>query len=80
LVRAAITTLYGVTVAGGSFGDGAYFKVNTAGTTYSVLHHFDGKPSGGSPGSTLLWHTNGTIYGWAGVGPREGCLCSMNVA
>jgi len=37
--------LYGMTFAGGSFGDGACFKVNPAGTTYSVLHHFDGKPS-----------------------------------
>ena len=79
LVQGSDNFLYGVTVAGGGLGDGAFFKISTTGTTYSVLHNFDGKPTGGSPGSTLLLHTNGTIYGWAGVGPKEGCLYSMNM-
>src|SRR5258708_22953214 len=79
LVQGSDNFLYGVTVAGGGLGDGAFFKINTTGTTYSVLHDFDGKPSGGSPGSTLTLHTNGTIYGWNAVGPKEGCLYSMNV-
>ena len=79
LVQGSDNFLYGTTLAGGGLGDGAFFKINTTGTTYSVLHNFDGKASGGSPGSTLLLHTNGTIYGWAGVGPKEGCLYSMNV-
>jgi uncharacterized repeat protein (TIGR03803 family) len=79
LVQGSDNFLYGVTIAGGSFGDGAFFKINTTGTTYTVLHQFDGKTSGGSPGATPLLHTNGTIYGWASVGPKEGCLYSMNV-
>ncbi len=79
LVQGSDNFLYGVTNAGGSFGLGAFFKLNTAGTTYSVVHHFDGKPSGGNPGATPVLHTNGVIYGWAAVGPKEGCLYSMNV-
>jgi uncharacterized repeat protein (TIGR03803 family) len=79
LVQGSDSFLYGATIAGGGLGDGAFFKVNTKGTTYSVLHNFDGKPSGGSPASTVHLHTNGTIYGWGEVGPKEGVLYSMNV-
>ncbi len=79
LVQGSDNFLYGVTNAGGALGNGAFFKVNTTGTTYADLHDFDGKPSGGSPGSSLLLHTNGTIYGWATTGPKEGVLYSMNV-
>jgi uncharacterized repeat protein (TIGR03803 family) len=79
MVQGSDNFLYGVTVAGGGLGDGALFKINTTGTTYSVLHNFDGKASGGSPSATLVLHTNGTIYGWNAVGPKEGCLYSMNV-
>jgi uncharacterized repeat protein (TIGR03803 family) len=79
MVQGSDNFLYGTTIAGGALGDGAFFKINTTGTTYSDLHDFDGKLSGGSPGSTLLLHTNGTIYGWGQVGPKEGVLYSMNV-
>ena len=72
LVQGSDSFLYGATIAGGGLGDGAFFKVNTKGTTYSVLHNFDGKPSGGSPASTVHLHTNGTIYGWGEVGPERG--------
>lgn len=79
LVQGSDLFLYGVTYAGGALGDGAFFKINTTGTSYTDLHDFDGKGSGGSPGSALLLHTNGTIYGWGAVGPKEGVLYSMNV-
>jgi uncharacterized repeat protein (TIGR03803 family) len=79
LVQGSDNFLYGVTVAGGGIGNGAFFKINTTGTTYRVLHDFDGKTSGGSPGSTPLLHTNGILYGWGTVGPKEGVLYSMNV-
>jgi uncharacterized repeat protein (TIGR03803 family) len=79
MVQGSDNFLYGATIAGGGLGDGAFFKINTTGSTYSVLHNFDGKPTGGSPASTLLLHTNGTIYGWGEVGPKEGVLYSMNV-
>lgn len=79
LVQGSDNFLYGVTVAGGALGDGAFFKINTTGTTYAVLHDFDGKPSGGSPSATPVLHTTGTIYGWGTVGPKEGVFYSMNV-
>lgn len=79
MVQGSDKFLYGTTIAGGGLGDGAFFKINTSGTTYAVLHDFDGKLTGGSPASTLLLHTNGTIYGWGQVGPKEGVLYSMNV-
>lgn len=80
LVQGSDNFLYGATVAGGTVGgNGVFFKINTTGTTYSVLHNFDGKTSGGSPDSNVLLHTNGTIYGWGTVGPKEGVLYSMNV-
>ncbi|MBZ5679742.1 MAG: IPT/TIG domain-containing protein [Acidobacteriia bacterium] len=79
LVQGSDNFLYGTTVAGGALGNGAFFKINTTGTTYAVLHDFDGKTSGGSPGATPVLHTNGTIYGWGTVGPKEGVLYSMNV-
>lgn len=80
LVQGADNFLYGVTVAGGTAGGfGVFFKMNTSGTIFSVLHQFDGKTSGGNPNSNLLLHTNGTIYGWGTIGPGEGVLYSMNV-
>lgn len=79
LVQGSDNFLYGVTTAGGAFGYGTFFKLNTTGTTYSVIHHFDGRTSGDSPLSTPTLHTNGIIYGWATVGPAEGRFYSMNV-
>jgi len=71
--------LYGATVYGGANGGGVFFKISTGGTKYTILHEFDGKPSGGNPFSTPMLHTDGLIYGWAGVGPKEGALYSMDV-
>jgi len=79
LVQGSDNFLYGATYFGGSLGDGVFFKMNTTGTNFKVIHAFDGKGSGGNPVSNLLLHTNGTIYGWAATGPAEGCLYSMNV-
>ncbi len=79
LVQGSDNFLYGATNYGGGLGFGVFFKMNTTGTSFTVLHNFDGKPSGGYPGSNILLHTNGTIYGWATTGPAEGCLYSMNV-
>ena len=80
LVQGSDNFLYGATNFGGASGFGVFFKINTTGTTYKVLHAFDGKPSGGYPVSNLLLHTNGTIYGWTTTGPAEGSLYSMNVS
>src|SRR5581483_10860503 len=64
VIQASNNFLYGVTSAGGGGGNGAFFKMNTTGTTYNVLHNFDGKLTGGSPFATPTLHTNGIFYGW----------------
>jgi len=54
--------LYGVASDGGSFGLGTLFKVSTAGTGFQTLYNFQ-TPTGDTPDSALLLHTNGTLYG-----------------
>jgi len=46
-------TLYGTTTAGGSFGHGTIFKVNTDGSDYAVLRNFSWA-DGAYPVSSLI--------------------------
>jgi uncharacterized repeat protein (TIGR03803 family) len=62
LVQGSDKFLYGVAQAGGGNGQGSLFKVNTAGTTFSVLYSFQ-TASGDTPMSIPVLHTNGIIYG-----------------
>lgn len=62
LVEGSNKFLYGVNAAGGANALGTFYKINTTGKTFSVLHNFD-KPTGGSPGATPTLHTNGKVYG-----------------
>ena len=55
-------TLYGTTGVGGNNHDGTLFKVNTDGTGYSVLHHFDRYSSGRWPAGGVTLH-GGKLYG-----------------
>ena len=54
--------LYGLASAGGAFGQGTLFRVRTTGTGFQDLHDFQ-TPTGDTPSSALLLHTNGTLYG-----------------
>ncbi len=54
-------TLYGTALYGGSFGDGAVFKVSTSGKEM-LLHSFTGDPDGASPLGALVY-PNGALYG-----------------
>ena len=71
--------LYGTTVAGGSFGNGALFKVNADGTGFLTLHNFNGLTDGGSPNTTLLLFSN-TLYGTGdAIGyPSTGIVFAVN--
>ena len=51
--------LYGTTIAGGSWGSGVVFKLDSRGRE-TILHSFAG-PDGESPGSNLTWDDRG-IY------------------
>jgi len=62
LVQGSDKFLYGVAQAGGVNGKGTLFKVNTTGTSFSVLYNFQ-TALGDSPMSTPVLHTNGIIYG-----------------
>jgi uncharacterized repeat protein (TIGR03803 family) len=67
LVQGSNKFLYGVTSAGGANSYGTLFKINTTGTTFTVLHNFD-KGSGAVPFATPTLHTSGTIYGVTSTG------------
>lgn len=79
LVQGSDGFLYGVSPNGGATGKGTLFKINTSGTTFAVLHDFDGV-TGASPETTPVLHTNGTIYGMTGVGGfyNQGVFYSFN--
>jgi uncharacterized repeat protein (TIGR03803 family) len=60
-------TLYGTAAAGGNFGQGTVFKVNTNGTGFTTLHSFTGGSDGNTPNARLLLSGN-TLYGTASGG------------
>jgi len=62
LVQGSDKFLYGAAARGGANGIGTFFKVNTKGTTFAVVHDFD-TLSGDTPFGTPMLHTNGIIYG-----------------
>jgi len=62
LVQGSDKFLYGVAQAGGANALGSLFKVNAAGTIFSLLYSFQ-TALGDSPMSTPVLDTNGIIYG-----------------
>ncbi len=62
LIQGTDGALYGTAVTGGNSGYGTAFKVNTDGTGFEVLHHFD-FPTGGYPFAGLLQASDGNLYG-----------------
>ncbi|PYX38993.1 MAG: hypothetical protein DMG75_02260 [Acidobacteria bacterium] len=64
--------VYGDTQLGNTTSSqGVFFKTNSTGTSYSVLHTFDGT-TGGAPQATPMQHTNGKIYGLTPLGGSTG--------
>ena len=78
LVQGSDSFLYGAMPNGGANGLGTFFKINTTGTTYTVLHDFD-KATGSTPMSTPLLHTSGLIYGMTENSSKQGALYSIDV-
>jgi uncharacterized repeat protein (TIGR03803 family) len=78
LVQGSDGFLYGVTSGGGTALDGTIFSIKTDGTSFSVLHSFDGV-HGATPYSQPLLHTNGKIYGLTNLGGahNDGVLYSF---
>ena len=47
------STLYGTTQAGGAYGDGTIFSINTDGTGYQLLYSLPGGAGGNDPAAGL---------------------------
>ena len=67
LVRDGAGNLYGTTYAGGDYGSGTVFKLDTTGKE-AVLHSFSGGPDGGYPYAGLILDAAGNLYGTADAG------------
>src|SRR5262249_3626784 len=70
--------LFGYTAGGGTNGYGTIFKLNTDGSGFSVILHFDGENAAYPRGRLTV--TNGTIYGPASYayGSWDGALFKIN--
>ena len=60
--------IYGIAQTGGNNAKGVVFRMAKDGTSYTVLHHFDGTDGDGTgtnnvPKPRLLLHTDGNFYG-----------------
>jgi len=64
-------TLYGTVAAGGSFGHGTVFAVNTNGAGFTILHSFTGGSDGANPWAGLILSGN-TLFGTAYNGGSSG--------
>lgn len=58
---AAGNTIYGSTVAGGTFGNGVIFSMNRDGSSFTVLHNLSSPSDGYSPNKLLL--SGNILYG-----------------
>jgi len=72
LTRDAAGNLYGVTVAGGQFGWGTVFKLDTTGKE-TVLHSFTGGVDGNAPWAGVIRDSAGNLYGTTLYGGDVNC-------
>jgi uncharacterized repeat protein (TIGR03803 family) len=71
LVEAGNQRFYGTTYAGGNYGSGTVFRVNTSGGL-AILHHFTGGTDGGLPQAGLVIGSDGYFYGTTSAGGKSG--------
>jgi uncharacterized repeat protein (TIGR03803 family) len=57
--------LYGTTYVGGNDNAGTVFKLNTDGSGFTVLKHFNNSTTGGHPTAGLILGPDGALYGTA---------------
>ncbi len=62
LLQGADGNLYGTATYGGAIGGGTFFKTDTTGATFTVLHSFDGS-HGAAPTASLIQGPDGKLYG-----------------
>jgi uncharacterized repeat protein (TIGR03803 family) len=72
VVRDAVGNLYGVTFAGGDYGEGAVYEVDSRGNE-TLLYSFSGSSDGAQPSSALLLDPQGNLYGTTQNGGNGEC-------
>ena len=68
LILASNGLLYGMTAAGGTFGKGTIFKIDTAGNNFATIKNLDGDTDGEEPRGRLVQATDTNLYGVAHTG------------
>jgi uncharacterized repeat protein (TIGR03803 family) len=69
LIMDAQGNLYGTANAGGSYGGGTVFRLDTSGNNFTVLHNFAGGASdGANPSAGLIMDAAGNLYGTTSSG------------
>lgn len=79
LIRDAAGNLYGTTVAGGAYGNGAVYEVSPGSDgnwTEKILYSFTGKADGAVPVAGLMLDSDGTLYGTTQRGGTFSKTCS----
>jgi uncharacterized repeat protein (TIGR03803 family) len=72
LIQGTDGALYGTAAAGGTYGDGTVFKLNTDGSGLTALLSLDGSTTGANSYAGLTQGTDGALYGTASVGGTGG--------
>lgn len=65
--------VYGVTAAGGAFGDGTVYELSAGVYTQTILHSFAGGTDGWNPEGPPILGPGGVIYGTTQIGGNQGC-------
>ncbi len=81
LIKASNGLLYGMTISGGTYGDGAIFNYDISTGAENVLWSFGNGADGVNPHGSLLQASDSILYGTAYTGGtnNEGILFSYNI-
>lgn len=71
LLQANDGGFYGTAYYGGSYGQGAVFKLDPSSNTVTVLHEFDGVDGGANPSAGLVQGADGSFYGTTEYGGNK---------
>jgi uncharacterized repeat protein (TIGR03803 family) len=68
LIQGRDGALYGTTYSGGASNSGSVFRLNTNGSSYSILHSFEDSPDGSTPFGGVVQGSDGALYGTTASG------------
>ncbi len=76
------STLYGMTEAGGPYGDGIIFSISTSGGSFTDLHDFSGSTTDGNSPMGSLTLSGSTLYGMTRYGgtKSDGIIFSISTS